>query len=111
MLYFHSFFQDEATAVASHSKAVKDEHKLDISFISARSKHESALTELKAKEEAVIITRRHAGEQNRLLEEKQKDIDHYREKKAVDDVSVSLSLLVNVTKSPRLNPAQEGGET
>lgn len=78
--------QDEAMAAAEHSKAIKNEHKLDMDFHSARSKHDSALAELKAKEDALNATKRHTLEQSQLLEVKQKEVEEFRGKKAADDV-------------------------
>ena len=90
--HFHSFCQDEAAAMASHSKAIKDEHKLDMTVLSARTKHESALADLKAKEDALNATKRHVGEQSQLLQEKQREFEELRSKKAVEDVSSFLRL-------------------
>jgi hypothetical protein len=77
-------------AAALHSKAIKNEHKLDMDFLSARTKHESALADLKAKENALIATKRHTEEQNQLLQVKQKEVEEFRGKKAADDVRVSF---------------------
>ncbi|KAF8476496.1 hypothetical protein JB92DRAFT_2770002, partial [Gautieria morchelliformis] len=77
--------KDEAAATASHSKAIKNEHKLDLAYLEARSKHESALADLKASEDALKATKRHAGDRNQLLQEKRREIEQLRGKKAVED--------------------------
>jgi hypothetical protein len=88
----HRICQDEAAAMATHSKAIKNEHKLNMAYLEARSKHESALGGLKATEDAVDATKRHTGAQNQLLQAKQREIEELRGKKAVEDVSSSLRL-------------------
>lgn len=103
--------QDEAMAAAEHSKAIKNEHKLDMDFLSARSKHDSALAELKAKEDALNATKRHTLEQSQLLEVKQKEVEEFRGKKAADDVGVSFLYSYTSLLNLRKKTARKRGKT
>lgn len=67
-----------------------------MTYHSARAKHESALADLKAKEDALNATKRHVGEQSRVLQEKQREVEELRRKKAIEDVSSSPRLKVNI---------------
>ena len=87
--------QDEASTLSSHAKAIKLEHKLNMRFLSARAKHEAAVADVKAKEEALAATKGHVKRQTEALKEKESEILTVREKKMVDDVSGLVSSMEN----------------
>ncbi|TFK45837.1 hypothetical protein OE88DRAFT_1085133 [Heliocybe sulcata] len=77
--------KDESRSHTAHAETVKSFHKTELVYISARSKYESATTDLKNAEEALEQTRRHAQMVTDMVREKMREVEELRGMKRVDD--------------------------
>lgn len=97
--------QSKASAVKSHSEALRNENSTNKAsqknsillphdsyayvlqtYIDARAKWEMAQADLSAKAEKLEAITKHAQEQTALLKSKTLEVEHLREQKAMDDV-------------------------
>lgn len=62
-------------------------------FLSAQGKHDKSTAELKQRTEALAKKKEHTTKQHSLLEQKTKEVEEFRKKKAVDDVGLLPSNL------------------
>ncbi|CAE7225974.1 unnamed protein product [Rhizoctonia solani] len=85
--------KDESAALSAHNKAVKAEHKLNMSYLAAKAAWEKAAADLKSKTEMLDSTKEHARVQTELLQAKTKEIDQLRTQKATDDRERQAKLL------------------
>ncbi|KIO31633.1 hypothetical protein M407DRAFT_128896 [Tulasnella calospora MUT 4182] len=76
---------EEASAITAHAKAVRLEQKLNKAYLEAKSKWESAVVDLKSKEEKLASAREHGQTQTALVKEKLLEVEALRAQKATDD--------------------------
>jgi hypothetical protein len=70
-----------------HTKANREENKLNKIYLNAKTQWERAAANLKASTDALEQSREHARSQTELLREKTAEVDRLRAQKATDDVS------------------------
>ncbi|KAG8929692.1 hypothetical protein FRC01_003914 [Tulasnella sp. 417] len=76
---------EEASAITAHAKAVRLEQKLNKAYLEAKAKWESAVADLKSKEEKLASAREHGQTQTALVKEKLLEVEALRAQKATDD--------------------------
>jgi len=76
--------------LSAHTAATRTEHKSGLAFIAARAKHESALSDLRVKEAALLACREKTHQQSGLILGKEHEIDELKHRKTADDVSVGF---------------------
>jgi len=87
-----SAIRDESKATSKHSKSVKLEHKTNKAFLSSQGKHDKAVAELKHRTDTLAAKKEHTVAQASLLEQKDKELEEFRAKKAVSDRERSQAL-------------------
>jgi len=75
----------EAEALAKHTKASRQENKLNQIYLSAKTKWEQSAAYLKSCTEALEESRNHAKHETEVLREKTAEVDRLRAQKATDD--------------------------
>ncbi|KZO91141.1 hypothetical protein CALVIDRAFT_459939, partial [Calocera viscosa TUFC12733] len=75
----------EAEALSRHTKASRQENKLNQAYLSAKTKWEQAAAYLKSCTESLEQSREHARNGTELLREKTAEVDRLRAQKATDD--------------------------
>lgn len=68
-----------------HSRALSDAHKAEMELLAARTANEHGQASLRAAEEVLEASRRHARETSKMLREKMEEVDGLRAHKRVDD--------------------------
>lgn len=63
-----------------------------MAFIAARAKHESALSDLRTKEAALLASRNKTRHQGDMIMQKEREIEELRQRKIVDNVSENAGL-------------------
>lgn len=76
---------EEASAITAHAKAVRLEQKLNKAYLEAKAKWESAVADLKSREEKLAAAREHGQTQTALVKEKLLEVEALRAQKATDD--------------------------
>ncbi|KZT57935.1 hypothetical protein CALCODRAFT_495596 [Calocera cornea HHB12733] len=75
----------ESEALVRHTKAARQENKLNQLYLTAKAKWEQSAAYLKSSTEALEQSREHARNQTELLREKTAEVDRLRAQKATDD--------------------------
>lgn len=68
-----------------HSRALSDAHKAEMELLAARTANEHGQASLRAAEEVLEASRKHARETSKMLREKMEEVDGLRVHKRVGD--------------------------
>ncbi|THH09177.1 hypothetical protein EW146_g8758 [Bondarzewia mesenterica] len=77
--------KEESQSHTRHSHALSETHKAEMELLAARSAHERGQTTLRAAEEALEASRKHARDMTELLREKMDEVERLRMVKQADD--------------------------